>query len=42
MDPASTSYYYYVLGDDNVHHYFNTYNEMLNFMATQERYGSSS
>lgn len=42
MDPADTSYYYYVLGDDNLHHFFRTYPEMQNFMATQERYNSSS
>ena len=41
MDPADTSYYYYVLGDDNTHHFFRTYSEMQNFMATQERYGNS-
>lgn len=41
MDPADTSYYYYALGDDNTHHFFRTYNEMLNFMASQERYGNS-
>ena len=41
MDPADTSYYYYALGDDNTHHFFRTYNEMLNLMASQERYGNS-
>ena len=41
MAPADTSYYYYALGDDNTHHFFHTYNEMLNFMASQERYGNS-
>lgn len=41
MAPADTSYYYYALGDDNTHHFFRTYNEMLNFMASQERYGNS-
>ena len=41
MNPADTSYYYYVLGDDNTHHFFRTYNEMQNFMATQERYSNS-
>ena len=38
MDPADTPYYYYVLGDDNLHHFFRTYSEMQSFMATQERY----
>ena len=41
MDPADTSYYYYALGDDETHHFFRTYSEMQNFMATQERYGNS-
>ena len=41
MEPDSTSYYYYALGDDDVHHFFRTYNEMLNFMASQDRYGNS-
>ena len=40
MSPESTSYYYYVLGDDNLHHFFHTYSEMQSFMATQERYGN--
>ena len=38
MDPEKTSYFYYVLGDDNVHHFFKTYSEMQSFMATQKRY----
>ena len=38
MNPESTSYYYYALGDDNVHHFFKTYNEQQAFIATQERY----
>ena len=42
MEPASTSYYYYALGDDNVHHYFKTYNEQVNFINSQERYQSGS
>ena len=41
MNPADTSYYYYALGDDDTHHFFRTYSEMLNFMASQERYGNS-
>ena len=35
MEPESTSYYYYTLGDDNKHHFFNTYGEMTSFMSTQ-------
>ena len=40
MNPDNTSYYYYVLGDDNLHHFFQTYQGMQDFMATQERYTS--
>ena len=42
MEPANTSYYYYALGDDNVHHFFKTYNEQVNFINSQERYQSGS
>lgn len=38
MNPESTSYYYYALGDDGVHHFFRTYSEQQNFIASQERY----
>ncbi len=38
LDPDETRNYYYVLGDDGTHHFFRTYSEMQNFMATQERY----
>ena len=41
INPNSTSYYYYVLGDDNCHHFFNTYREMQNFMSTQAMYSHS-
>lgn len=40
IDPDSTNDYYYVLGDDNRHHFFQTYSQMQNFMATQDRYKS--
>ena len=36
--PADENYYYYALGDDGVHHFFRTYNELQNFIASQERY----
>ena len=39
VSPAETGYYYYALGDDNVHHYFKTYQGFLDFLASQERYG---
>ena len=38
MNPASEKYYFYALGDDNVHHYFETYAGLQNFLASQERY----
>lgn len=38
MDPEKTGYFYYVLGDDNLHHFFKSYSEMQSFMATQKRY----
>jgi UPF0755 protein len=38
MNPDSTKDYYYTLGDDNKHHFFQTYAQMQSFMATQERY----
>ena len=38
MNPDDTSDYYYVLGDDGQHHFFQTSSQMQNFMATQERY----
>ena len=38
LNPESTGYFYYALGDDNVHHFFATYDEHLNFINSQERY----
>lgn len=38
LEPEKTNYFYYALGDDNVHHFFRTYAELQNFLATQERY----
>ena len=38
MNPNRTSYYYYALGDDGVHHFFKTLREQQNFIATQELY----
>lgn len=40
MNPNSTSYYYYALGDDKVHHFFKTLREQQNFIATQELYNN--
>lgn len=38
LEPESTGYFYYALGDDNVHHFFKTYDEHQNFIASQQRY----
>jgi len=38
MNPESTNYFYYALGDDGVHHFSKTYDEHLNFIASQEIY----
>ena len=38
MNPNRTSYYYYALGDDGVHHFFKTRREQQNFIAPQELY----
>lgn len=34
MNPKSTSYYYYALGTDGLHHYSRTYQEHQSFLAT--------
>ena len=33
--PENTSYYYYALGKDGVHHFFRTYREHVNFLNSQ-------
>ena len=38
LNPESTNYFYYALGDDGKHHYFKTYDQMQAFLATQELY----
>lgn len=38
LNPASTDYFYYALGDDGKHHYFKTYDQLQSFLATQELY----
>jgi UPF0755 protein len=38
LKPESTKYFYYALGDDNIHHFFKTYDEHQKFLATQTRY----
>lgn len=34
MNPASTNYYYYALGDDGLHYFFATYDEHLAFLGS--------
>ena len=38
LNPEKTDYFYYALGDDNVHHFFKNYDEMQRFLASQDRY----
>lgn len=38
VNPDSTSYYYYALGDDGVHHFFRTSREHQSFLNSQELY----
>ena len=41
MHRANENYYYYALGDDGLHHYYQTYNGLLNFINSQELYKKS-
>ena len=38
LNPESTNYFYYALGDDDKHHFFQTYDQLTSFTASQERY----
>lgn len=38
LKPESTGFFYYALGDDNIHHFFKSYDEMQRFMSTQVMY----
>lgn len=38
ISPEKTSWYYYALGDDGVHHYYKTYKGLQDFLATQKLY----
>ena len=38
LNPESTDYFYYALGDDGKHHFFEGYDQMQAFLATQELY----
>ena len=41
LNPADSSNYYYALGDDDVHHFFKTYDQLQKFINSQERYQTS-
>ena len=36
LDPEETDYYYYALGTDNKHHYFETFNEHSSFVNSSQ------
>ncbi len=38
INPANEKYYYYALGDDGVHHYYQTYDSLINFINSQNIY----
>jgi len=41
LNPAKEDYFYYALGDDDLHHYFKSYEGLQDFLASQERYKKS-
>lgn len=38
LHPSGEKYYYYALGDDDLHHYFQTYSGLQRFLNEQKRY----
>ena len=38
LNPADSNNYYYALGDDDIHHFFRTYDQLQKFINSQERY----
>lgn len=38
LNPSDSRDYYYALGDDNIHHFFRTYDQLQKFISSQERY----
>lgn len=38
LNPSDSRDYYYALGDDNIHHFFRTYDQLQRFISSQERY----
>jgi len=39
LEPAETGYYFYALGKDGSHHFFDTYNKFLNFVNSDQYAG---
>ena len=40
LQPQETNYYYYALSKDGTHHFFETYQEHLNFVNSSDYYGN--
>jgi len=40
LEPEETNYYYYALGKDGAHHFFETYNEHVSFLNSADYYGN--
>ena len=40
LEPEDTDYYYYALGKDGQHHFFETYSEHLSFVNSSDYYGN--
>lgn len=38
VSPSNTNYYYYALGDDGLHHFYQSYSSLSSFIASQSRY----
>ncbi len=38
LNPSDSKNYYYALGDDDIHHFFKTYDQLEKFIASQDRY----
>lgn len=39
LEPAQTGFYFYALGKDGVHHFFDTYNKFLDFVGSDQYAG---
>ncbi len=38
LNAENTNFYYYALGDDGLHHYYQNYQSLVNFILSQDRY----